>query len=87
MKLVPTSVKVCRKDDNVLPGFITEDLFPLSLLCLLEEVVKRVLGGSRSALITRGAFERIIRVNARSWYAPNVSLDVCVCGNPAKEGE
>ncbi len=30
-KLVCTPMRVCRNDDNVLPGFIEEALFPLAL--------------------------------------------------------
>ncbi len=40
-ELVSTPVGVCRNDDNVLPGFIDEALFLLSLLCLLDEIVNR----------------------------------------------
>ncbi len=58
-------VGVCHNDENVLPGFIDEALFPLSLLRLLDEIANRRLGGRRSALITRSAFERSIRVIAR----------------------
>ncbi len=35
------AVGVCRNDNNVIPGFIDEAFFPLSLLCLLDEVVNR----------------------------------------------
>ncbi len=60
-----TPVGVRRNDDNVLPGFIDEALFPRFLLCLLDEIVNRRPWWKEIGLITRGAFERRIRVNAR----------------------